>query len=133
MIQIKVPLRPMAYTRTVTDMLHRLALLGGASGTSASLHATLLPRLPVAGAAVSIVHCVPIRRPFVLGQASDRLDRLPATHLCERRRPCGRLYTYALLGAVAGSAGGAVVQNNARSTRSKRGIAGLGWLGLAFS
>ncbi|MEJ0015251.1 MAG: sulfite exporter TauE/SafE family protein [Acetobacteraceae bacterium] len=65
----------------------------------------------LAGLAGSTLHCVPMCGGFVLGQAADRMAKLPAAHLCEWRRVArgallpyhlGRLTTYAALGAVAG-------------------------------
>jgi sulfite exporter TauE/SafE len=64
------------------------------------------------GLAGSAVHCAPMCGGFVLGQVADRMARLPAARLCEWRRVTsgmllpyhlGRLTTYAVLGAVAGS------------------------------
>ena len=75
----------------------------------------LLLGLFVAGAAGSAMHCVPMCGGFVLGQAADRMARLPAARLCEwQRLGCGmllpyhlgRLTTYAGLGALGGAATG---------------------------
>jgi sulfite exporter TauE/SafE len=74
----------------------------------------LLPGLLLAGLAGSAMHCAPMCGPFVLGQMSDRLARIPAVRLCEASRlraalllpyHAGRLATYAALGAIAGSLG----------------------------
>ena len=74
----------------------------------------LLPGLLLAGFAGSAMHCAPMCGPFVLGQVSDRLARIPATRLCEASRlraglllpyHAGRLTTYAALGGVAGTLG----------------------------
>jgi sulfite exporter TauE/SafE len=74
----------------------------------------LLLGLFVAGAAGSTMHCVPMCGGFVLGQVADRMAAVPAARLCEWRRVgtgvllpyhCGRLTTYAGLGAVAGLGG----------------------------
>jgi sulfite exporter TauE/SafE len=89
---------------------------GGAAGwrTGALLSGGLYAGLLLAGAAGSVVHCVPMCGPFVLGQVSDRLARMPGAMLCERQRfgsalllpyHAGRLITYAALGALAGEAG----------------------------
>ena len=76
------------------------------------LAAGLMAGLFLAGAAGSVVHCTPMCGGFVLGQASDRMARVPAAQLCEWRRlraglllpyHLGRLTTYALLGAGAAS------------------------------
>jgi sulfite exporter TauE/SafE len=81
--------------------------------TAGGLYAGLL----LAGAAGSVVHCAPMCGPFVLGQVSDRLARLPGALLCERQRVgsalllpyhAGRLITYAGLGALAGEGGAAL-------------------------
>jgi hypothetical protein len=80
--------------------------------------------LLLAGATGSVMHCVPMCGPFVLGQVADRMTRLPAARLCEMQRirgalllpyHLGRLTTYAALGAMAATAGA--------------GIARLPWLG----
>lgn len=72
----------------------------------------LLAGLFLAGAAGSVAHCAPMCGGFVLGQASDRMAQVPGPQLCEWRRlraglllpyHLGRLTTYALLGALAGS------------------------------
>jgi uncharacterized protein len=66
--------------------------------------------LLLAGAAGGAMHCGPMCGGFVLGQVADRMARLPAAALCERRRlsaglllpyHLGRLTTYAGLGAAA--------------------------------
>ncbi len=73
--------------------------------------------LLLAGAAGSVVHCAAMCGPFVLGQVSDRMARVPSALLCERQRfgsalllpyHAGRLITYAGLGALAGAGGAAV-------------------------
>jgi sulfite exporter TauE/SafE len=100
----------------MTGWLHGIVALC-ASAQPALLQAGMLPGLLLLGAAGSVVHCVPMCGAFVLGQAADRLAGVPAGQLCERRRIAsgllpayhlGRLATYALLGAVAGLAGGAL-------------------------
>lgn len=74
----------------------------------------LLSGLLLAGLAGSAMHCGPMCGPFVLGQASDRLARIPVARLCEASRlraalllsyHLGRLTTYAGLGALAGLLG----------------------------
>jgi sulfite exporter TauE/SafE len=74
----------------------------------------LLLGLFLAGAAGSVMHCVPMCGGFVLGQMADRMARVPAARLCEWRRVrggallpyhAGRLTTYACLGAVSGLIG----------------------------
>src|SRR4051794_21204659 len=76
----------------------------------------LLAGLFVAGLTGSLLHCVPMCGGFVIGQVADRVARLPACKMCERRRltaaallpyHLGRLTTYGLLGALA--AGSAAV------------------------
>lgn len=71
----------------------------------------------LAGLVASPLHCAPMCGGFVLGQVSDRMARLPATHLseCQRLRAAaltpyhlGRLTTYAALGLVAGGGGLAI-------------------------
>lgn len=75
--------------------------------------------LLLAGLAGSPMHCVPMCSGFVLGQVADRMARMPAAALCERRRigaaallpyHLGRLTTYASLGALAGVGGAALAQ-----------------------
>jgi len=85
-----------------------------APGALAPLGAGPLLGLFVAGLAGSVLHCAPMCGPFVLGQVSTRMARMPAARLCEMRRVggamllpyhLGRLTTYALLGGVAASLG----------------------------
>jgi hypothetical protein len=68
----------------------------------------LLLALLLAGAAGSVAHCAAMCGPFVLGQVSDRLARIPAARLCEGVRlssallvpyHAGRLTTSAAAGA----------------------------------
>jgi sulfite exporter TauE/SafE len=79
----------------------------------------LVAGLFLAGAAGSVMHCAPMCGGFVLGQVADRMARLPAARLCERQRigaglllpyHCGRLTTYAALGALVGLAGAGIAQ-----------------------
>lgn len=75
---------------------------------------TLPCGLFLAGLAGGVLHCAPMCGPFVLGQTADRMARLRAGQLCEASRlrgglllpyHAGRLGSYALLGAVAGTGG----------------------------
>ncbi len=104
------------------DWCGSLGLVGSGTG----LTVTLL----LAGAAGSVMHCVPMCGPIVLGQVSDRLARVPQARLCEASRlrnalllpyHAGRLLTYAALGATAAAVGGNV-----------QGIAWLGWSSSAL-
>jgi len=97
----------------LTAWCGHLGVAGLPDGTAVGLYAGLL----LAGAAGSVVHCAPMCGPFVLGQVSDRLARLPGALLCERRRlgnamllpyHAGRLITYTGLGALAGEGGAAL-------------------------
>lgn len=93
-----------------------LDLLAHCGSGPLALHGGLFLGLFAAGLAGSAFHCAPMCGGFVLGQVSDRMARLPASHLCEWRRTAagallpyhlGRITTYAALGALAGlSAGG---------------------------
>ena len=96
------------------EQLARLDALYNMNGGGLGL--ALLFGLLAAGAAGSVLHCTAMCGPFVLGQVSDRLARLPAARLCETARwsnalllpyHAGRLTTYAVLGAVASQAGAA--------------------------
>lgn len=98
----------------------------GAAGLPGVFAVGLYVGLLLAGAAGSVVHCAPMCGPFVLGQVSDRLARLPGSRMCERQRlssalllpyHAGRLTTYAGLGAAAGEGGAALGR-----------LAWLGWL-----
>jgi sulfite exporter TauE/SafE len=91
-------------------MIESLAWLGGLCSSGTALQGGLLLGLFVAGAAGSVVHCGPMCGVFVLGQMSERMARLPPERMCERQRignglllpyHCGRLTTYAGLGALA--------------------------------
>lgn len=97
----------------MTDHFVPLDALCG-PGIVAGSGPALLLGLLLAGAAGSVVHCAPMCGPFVLGQVSDRLARIPAALLCESARlssalllpyHAGRLTTYACLGALAAGAG----------------------------
>lgn len=99
----------------MSHVVTMLAVLCGpaVAGTPGGIYAGLL----LAGAAGSVMHCAPMCGPFVLGQVSDRLARLPASRLCERQRlgtallvpyQLGRIMTYAALGALAGAGGAAL-------------------------
>lgn len=75
----------------------------------------LVPALLLAGLSGSVVHCTAMCGPFVLGQAADRMARLPAGRMCEAARlraglllpyHAGRIATYTALGAAAGVLGG---------------------------
>ncbi len=74
----------------------------------------LVPALLLAGLAGSAVHCTAMCGPFVLGQAADRMARLPAGRMCEGARlrsglllpyHAGRLATYTALGIAVGALG----------------------------
>jgi sulfite exporter TauE/SafE len=76
----------------------------------------LLPALLLAGLSGSVVHCAGMCGPFVLGQAADRMARLPAGRMCESARlrsglllpyHAGRIATYTALGTAAGVLGAA--------------------------
>jgi sulfite exporter TauE/SafE len=78
--------------------------------TPGAVQGGLLAGLFVAGAAGSVVHCVPMCGALVLGQVADRMARLTPVQMCERQRlriglllpyHFGRLTTYAALGALA--------------------------------
>jgi sulfite exporter TauE/SafE len=80
--------------------------------TPGVVQGSLLGGLFVAGAAGSVMHCVPMCGGFVLGQVSDRMARMPVAKMCEWQRlraglllpyHAGRLVTYALLGAITAS------------------------------
>ncbi len=88
-------------------LLHIAALCGPLAPT--------LGGLLLAGLAGGPMHCAPMCGGFVLAQVSDRMARLPARSLCESARirgalllpyHTGRLVTYMVLGAFAGSLGG---------------------------
>jgi sulfite exporter TauE/SafE len=97
----------------LTGLLGALATLcspDGMAGTGTALLGALL----LAGAAGGAMHCAPMCGPFVLGQVSDAMARIPAARLCEASRlssalllpyHAGRLTTYAGLGAVAAALG----------------------------
>jgi len=98
------------------SMTERLAWLFALCGPGhiAGSGAALLFGLLAAGAAGGVTHCAAMCGPFVLGQVSDRLARVPIAQLRESARlssalllpyHAGRLATYAALGALAGAAG----------------------------
>ncbi len=114
----------------------------GALCSPAARQGSLVLGLLVAGAAGGPMHCAPMCGGFVLGQAADRMARLPAAALCERRRitgalllpyHLGRMLTYAGLGALA--AGSAAVLGRAPwfggVSAALLALAGLLFLGLA--
>ena len=80
----------------------------------AAMRSGMLLALVLAGAAGSLVHCVPMCGPLVLGQVADRMACLSAGCLTAARRVraglllpyhAGRVTTYGLLGAAAGAVG----------------------------
>ncbi|MDE2005970.1 MAG: sulfite exporter TauE/SafE family protein [Rhodospirillales bacterium] len=93
-------------------LVHRLAVAVPAGlCTPDTVRGGLLGGLFLAGLAGGVMHCGPMCGGFVLGQTADRMARLPAGALSERRRigaglllpyHLGRLTTYAALGAAAG-------------------------------
>ncbi|MGC8476129.1 MAG: sulfite exporter TauE/SafE family protein [Acetobacteraceae bacterium] len=98
------------------------AALASGVAHAGALCAADLPRegpilgLFLAGAAGGAMHCGPMCGGFVLGQVADRMARVPAAALCERRRfaaallwpyHLGRMTTYAALGAAAAATLGA--------------------------
>ena len=122
-------------------MTGSLSLIG-ALCSPAARQGSLVLGLLVAGAAGGPMHCAPMCGGFVLGQAADRMARLPAAALCERRRitgalllpyHLGRMLTYAGLGALA--AGSAAVLGRAPwfggVSAALLALAGLLFLGLA--
>jgi hypothetical protein len=104
-------------------MTHGLEFLASLC-TAAPWSGGLVLGLLLAGMAGSTMHCVPMCGPFVLGQVTDRMARVPAVRLCELQRfggglllpyHLGRLATYSGLGALAATVG--------------TGLARLPWLG----
>ena len=92
------------------DMVDNLVWLRGICTPDAALQGGLLLGLFITGLSGSVVHCGPMCGAFVLGQATERMARLPLEHLCEWQRVrtglllpyhLGRLTTYAGLGATA--------------------------------
>ena len=93
------------------DRLADLCLAPNGAWVGLSVPALLL----VAGLVGGVMHCAPMCGALVLGQAGDRLARLPVARLCELQRVrsalllpyhLGRITTYALLGWLAATAGG---------------------------
>src|SRR5438270_12802087 len=100
------------------EMAFTLDHLAALCGPGAS-QGGLLAGLFVAGLAGSLLHCAPMCGGFVLGQVADRMARLPACGMCERRRlsaaallpyHLGRLTTYGLLGTLAAGSAGALAR-----------------------
>jgi len=117
-------------------MMAALAMLCGPD--QAARGVWLVPALLLAGLSGSVVHCTAMCGPFVLGQAADRMARLPAGRLCEAARlrsglllpyHAGRIATYAALGAAAGLLGSARMP--AALPAVLMTLAGLAFLGLA--
>lgn len=99
-----------------------LASLCSPGGLGAASGVALLGGLLLAGLTGSLMHCVPMCGPFVLGQAADRMARIPAAGMCEMHRlrgalllpyHAGRLTTYMALGAAAGGLGGGALPRHA--------------------
>lgn len=97
----------------VTEFLDAIC----APGQFMPLGAGSLLGLFLAGLGGSVLHCVPMCGPFVLGQVSERMARVPAVRLCEMHRlkgallvpyHLGRLATYAGLGAAVAALGAVV-------------------------
>jgi sulfite exporter TauE/SafE len=95
---------PIAALFHICTPLHQDSLLVG----------TNLAAMALLGAAGSVVHCGPMCGPLVLGQVTSRLSCLPCQKMSEMRRlqsgllanyHVGRITTYAVLGALAGTAG----------------------------
>lgn len=98
----------------VIDMFQAVASFCATGTHPALLQGGLLGGLAVAGAAGSVVHCLPMCGPFVMGQVSDRLACLPVARMRESSRigaglllpyHLGRILTYASLGAAVSSLG----------------------------
>lgn len=121
----------------LTGLLPALGALCGPAELERGLF--LLPALLAAGLAGSVVHCTAMCGPFVLGQAADRMARLPAGRMCEAARlrsglllpyHAGRLATYTALGAAAGSVG--VLRLPAAVPATLLALAGVAFLLLAL-
>jgi sulfite exporter TauE/SafE len=104
----------------VTDLLASFVEICRMPGVAGG--APLLVGLLLAGLAGSVVHCAPMCGPFVLGQAADRMARIPAARLCEASRlrgalllpyHAGRLTSYAALGGLAAGVAGTFVPGRA--------------------
>jgi sulfite exporter TauE/SafE len=107
LIHINAPRRDAGHQSAMLEGLH---WLGAFCSADTAFQGGLLLGLLTAGAAGSVVHCGPMCGVFVLGQVSERMDRLPADRLCQSQRignglllpyHLGRLTTYAGLGALA--------------------------------
>ncbi len=67
-------------------MLAHFAWIGAFCTSAGALRGGLLVGLFLAGAAGSVLHCAPMCGGVVLGQVSDRMDRLQSNRFCEAQR-----------------------------------------------
>ena len=114
MMQIKCAKQCGAVACVMVDPVAALFHICTPLNQNSLLVGTNLAAMAALGAAGSVVHCGPMCGPLVLGQVTSRLSCLPCQKMSELQRlrsgvlpryHFGRISTYALLGAAAGTAG----------------------------